>query len=376
MKILVLANYAESFIEFRGHLVQSLATEGHEVTVCLPVATERLEHFLRQAGVNLRLVRLERTGLNPLTDIKTLMGYVSLFRELSPDAVLNYTIKPVIYGSLAGRLAGVQNVCSVITGLGYVFIGDTPRHRILRRVVVLLYRLALVRNRTIFFLNADDRRLLSSLGILATDQQSVVLNGEGIDPQFYCETQPLTERPAFLLIGRLLRDKGIYEYVEAARLLRQRYPQATFRVLGPFDSNPSAIKRDHLFCWVEDGIIEYLGETDDVRPAIAASSVYVLPSYREGTPRTVLEAMAMGRPVVTTDAPGCRETVRDGDNGFLVPVGDSEALAKAMERFILQPELICRMGRRSREIAVEKYDVHKVNAVIIEAMGLADEKSI
>lgn len=176
--------------------------------------------------------------------------------------------------------------------------------------------------------------------------------------------------PHFLLIARLLGDKGIREYVQAAKLVKQQYPEAQFDLVGGLDTNPTSISQAELDQWIAAGTINFLGRLSDVRPAIAACSVYVLPSYREGTPRTVLEAMAMGRAVITTDAPGCRETVVNGDNGFLVPVKDADALAQAMLRFIEQPGLIAQMGQRSRSIAEEKYDVHKVNAQMLEGMGL------
>jgi glycosyltransferase involved in cell wall biosynthesis len=168
----------------------------------------------------------------------------------------------------------------------------------------------------------------------------------------------------------LLRDKGIVEYAEAARRLKPRYPTARFQLVGPHDANPSAISRQQLEAWRSEGIIEYSGATDDVRSFLAGAGVFVLPSYREGTPMSVLEAMATGRPIVTTDVPGCRETVVPGENGFLVPAKDVAALAAAMERFIVAPELIPKMGRRSREIAVEKFDVRAVNAVILKTLGL------
>jgi len=174
-----------------------------------------------------------------------------------------------------------------------------------------------------------------------------------------------------LLIARLLKDKGIFEYIEAARIIKANYPQAIFQLLGPFDSNPSAISKKQMMEWKQEGVVDYLGETQDVRSFIKKSNIYVLPSYREGTPRSVLEAMAMGRPVITTDAPGCRETVIEGRNGFLIPIKDIEALVKAMEYFILHSESIPQMGKCSREIAEEKYDVHNVNAMILTAMKTA-----
>lgn len=376
MTIVVLAGLADSLVNFRGPLLSELRRKGYRVIACAPEAATPVADKLLSMGVEYRSVSLQRTGMNPWFDLIALRALWQLFRELKPDVVLGYTIKPVIYGSFAACIAGGSRIFSIITGLGYAFTGDTFKRRAINLVVRNLYSIALKRNKKVFFQNPDDLKLFLNLGLLTHREQAILINGSGVDIEHYTET-PLPSGPiSFLLIARLLRDKGIAEYATAAEKLKARYPQIAFRLLGPFDTNPSAIKQSQIENWSSKGIIEYIGETTDVRPYIAESSVYVLPSYREGTPRTVLEAMAMGRPVVTTDAPGCRETVRDGDNGFLVPAGDSAALAKAMERFILEPELICRMGRRSREIAVEKYDVHKVNAVIIEAMGLADEKSL
>jgi len=190
-----------------------------------------------------------------------------------------------------------------------------------------------------------------------------------VDTEYY-KPEPFAENLSFLLIARLLKDKGIREYAESATIIKQKYPKISFRLVGWIEDNPASISKKELDLWVKQGIIEYLGKLSDVRPAIAESSVYVLPSYREGTPRTVLEAMAMGRPIITTDAPGCRETVQHGKNGFLVPVKNAPALVNAMEQFIRQPELTEQMGKASRQIAIEKYDVHKVNAVILKTMGL------
>jgi glycosyltransferase involved in cell wall biosynthesis len=186
------------------------------------------------------------------------------------------------------------------------------------------------------------------------------------------QVQPLPRAPVFLLVARLIADKGIREYCEAARILRRRHPEARFLLVGGPDRNPASIPITEVARWHSNGDIEYLGELEDVRPALARSLVYVLPSYREGTPRTVLEAMAAGRAIITADSPGCRETVIEGENGFLVPVKSVDSLVEAMGRFIQDPALAVRMGARSREIVVEKYEVHKVNAVMLRAIGITD----
>jgi len=356
-------------------LLTELANSGHDVVVCAPGEDAAVVKSLNSIGVVFQRISLNRTGINPLGELRAILELVLLFRKIRPDIVLNYTIKPVIYGSLAARLSCVPHVYSMITGLGYVFMGDSFKQRIIRALVSLVYKQVLSVNSCLFFLNSDDLKYFVGMGFVNGTQKTMLINGEGIDLGYYAKKPLPAEKTTFLLIARLIKDKGVLEYVQAATNLKKLYPDTVFSLLGPYDSNPTALREAQVKEWQRTGVIEYLGETTDVRPYISAANVYVLPSYREGLPLTVLEAMSMGRPVITTDAPGCRETVIDGDNGFLVPVGNADSLAVAMERFILQPELIEKMGRRSREIVEEKYDVNKVNSVIINTMGLNSEKN-
>lgn len=369
-RVMVVGGLADSLINFRGPLLRRLVAEGHDVTACAPDAGAGVRRELAALGVSYRHVPIQRAGMNPMRDVGTVRALTALYREVQPDLVLTYTIKPVIYGSLAARLSGVPRICSLITGLGYSFGNATLRQRALNPVVRSLFRFALAHNEVVFFQNPDDLRQFVDAG-LASDRQAVLVNGSGVDLEHF-RVAPLPEgTPTFLLTTRLLWEKGVGEYVEAARSLKAKYPAARFRLLGPLDPNPAAVSRAQLDAWSAEGVIEYLGSTDDVRPAIADTSVFVLPSaYREGTPRSILEAMAMGRAIITTDAPGCRETVRGDENGFLVPMSDSIALASAMERFLRDPGLVAPMGARSRAIAEEKYDVHLVNRVMMRAMGL------
>jgi glycosyltransferase involved in cell wall biosynthesis len=369
-KILLLGSYSESLINFRGKLLEEFVRRGHDVLACAPDISDRVQQQLSVIGVQCKEVKLNRTGTNPLHDLSTLIDFYKTIREFGPEYFLAYTVKPVIYGSFAAKLAKVPNIYSIITGLGNVVVGGTGRYRLINYIVKKLYVLSLKNNRRVFFQNPDDLDLFESEGYLHNKKQAVLINGSGIDiDDFHPEAFP--DAMSFLLIARLIADKGIREYVEASRELKKKYPDILFRLVGMFDSNPQALKEEEINGWVSDGIIDFLGELQDVKPAIADTSVYVLPSYyREGTPRTVLEAMAMGRPIITTDAPGCRETVEDGKNGFLIPVKDKSALIRAMEYFITTPDMLSICGKESRKIAVEKYDVHKVNKMIVEAMGL------
>lgn len=370
---LLIAGYPDSLVNFRGPLLRALLSRGLEVHVAAPdlPAGSVIRQQLVSLGVQVHEVTLKRTGMNPFADLVTVYSLWRLMRRVRPDYVLGYTIKPVIYGSLAAWLAGVPGRFALITGLGYAFQGDSGQRSWLRRIVQGLYRMALGRVHKVFFQNPDDEALFHTLGIVKpSSRKTVVVNGSGIDLSQFAEA-PLPKELRFLLIARLIGAKGVRVYAKAAAMVRQQYPEVTFGLVGWIDENPDAISEGELQRWIEAGDVHFYGRLDDVKPVIAQSSVYVLPSYyREGTPRTVLEAMAMGRPVITTDAPGCRETVIDGDNGFLVPVKAVDELVTAMLRFVEQPELIARMGRRSRQIAEEKYDVDKVNEHMLTEMGV------
>ena len=369
---LLVASFPDSLIKFRGPLIEALLSAGCEVHVAVPGLDlhSDIAARLKTLSVQVHDIPLQRTGMNPVKDLSALFALRRLMRKIGADYVLGYTIKPVIYGSLSAWIAGVGNRFALITGLGYAFTGEaTGLRKVLRALIQQLYRFSLSRNRLVFFQNPDDEALFRELSLLKSAVPSYVVNGSGVDVTEYT-VAPLAEAPSFLLIARLLGDKGVREYAQAAALVKQRFPGVTFRLVGWIDDNPDAIKQAELEAWIAAGTIEFLGKLSDVRPAIRDSSVYVLPSYREGIPRTVLEAMAMGRAVITTDAPGCRETVVDGDNGYLVPVQDVSALAVAMTKLVESPARVIAMGARSREMAEDKYDVHAVNAVMLREMGV------
>ena len=379
MKFLIIASYPASILKFRGALIQALQDKGFEIHVAAPEFNSYPEERdnLATLGYTVHDIPMQRTGTNPLNDAKTLSALYVLIKKIQPSHVIGYTIKPVIYGSLAAKLARVPHRFALITGLGYAFQGADEqdyKKSNLQKIMHKLYSVALASTHKVFFQNPDDEALFKSMGILMPKASTTVVNGSGVDISEYSD-QPFATIddiliPRFLLIARLLGDKGVREYAQAAKIIKDKYPQAQFDLVGWIDDNPDAIEQKELDNWINEGLFNFWGKLDDVKPAIAASSIYVLPSYREGTPRTVLEAMAMGRPIITTDAPGCRETVIDGYNGYLVPVKAVEELAAAMERFIVNPELIIEMGKASRQLVEEKFDVNAVNQSMLEAMGL------
>ncbi len=367
--VVVLGSYAPSLIHFRGELIRALVAAGHRVVAMAPSIDEALADRLRAIGAEPHQVPIDNQGLNPLAMPGSIRAMERSFRAIRPDVVIAYTVKPVTLGALAAARAGVPRFVALITGLGFAFSGGTSlKRRLSERAATWLYRRALRRSRAIVFQNPDDRDFFAARAILPPAPEPVVVNGSGIDLAAFSPA-PLPAGARFLMVSRLLGDKGVREYGAAARMLKARYPDARFALVGYFDNSPDAISREELDAIVAGGV-EFHGRLDDVRPAIAQANVYVLPSYREGTPRSVLEAMAMGRPIVTTDAPGCRQTVDAGVNGFLAAPRDAHSLAEAMERFIKEPDLIVPMGNAARRIAEERFDVVAVNAQLLAAAGL------
>lgn len=371
--VLVIAGFAPSLVNFRGPLLSAIRQAGHLVAAAAPGlgqgdnATKTIEAI----GVRCHDLPLNRTGLNPFADIRSLAAIIGLIRRERPDVVLAYTLKPVVFGLLAAALARVPRRYALITGVGYAFTGwATGKRRLVQAVSRALYRMALKRADKLFFQNQDDADLFRQLRLVPPNHPVVIVNGSGVDIDHF-RPSPSPDSPMrFLLIARLLSTKGIREYAAAAAWIRQRHPAVEFHLVGGTDPNPDAVPLAEVQRWQDEGTLVWHGEVSDVRPHIAACHVYVLPSYREGTPRSVLEAMAMARPIITSDAPGCRETVVEGVNGFLVPPQSIEPLAQAMERFIDHPDLIEAMGAASRAIAVSKYDVDLVNAHMLHEMGL------
>lgn len=366
-KVVVINNHSKSVLGFRWSIICALKKLGCEVLVYAPRDDNVAEQLIKEK-IEYKAIPLRRTGLNPIFDMYLFFNLYCNLKKDRADKVLCYTAKPVIYGSIAAYFAGVKQCFSVITGLGYVFIGNDFKKKIIRRIITFLYRFALGFNSKIFFQNEDDLRLFVTHKMV--DENRVVrVNGSGVDLAYFKEA-PLPSKCSFLLLTRLLREKGVVEYFMAVEKLKQKYPDVSCKLAGDLDPNPAALSQEELDYWLKRSKVEYLGYLADVRSALAGSCVYVLPSYREGTSRSVLEAMAMGRPIITTDAPGCRNTVVDGVNGYLIPVKSVDKLYSAMEQFVLYPEIAVKMGKESRRIAEDMYDVVKVNKMILTAMRI------
>ena len=370
MHIVLLGNASRGLVNFWRVLVESLNLAGCRVTVFMPEGDADADAAIRDMGAALHHYPLDRKGLNPVRDMLTLAALHRLFRREKPDMLFCYTIKPVIYGCLAARFAGVRRRFATITGLGYMFEADSAVKKILMKLAALLYRLALLGAAAVFFQNREDKEVFEEFGIVTPAHRVELTRGTGVDVAHFAPVPLPSGLPIFLLVGRLLEAKGLYEYAEAARMLKARHPGVRFQLLGPPEHGLGSVPLETVLKWEHEGIIEYLGETRDVRPYLAAASVIVLPSWREGTPCSVMEGMSMGRPAVVADAPGCREVVCNGINGYMAPLRDPRALAEAMERFILHPEDVISMGAASRRIAVEEFDAHKAAAHIMRVMGL------
>lgn len=368
-RVAVIGSHARYLVDFRGALMEAMTAHGHEVLALAPDFDAAMRSQLSASGIEPVDISLSRTGMNPLWDFRDAIALYAQLRQLKPQVVLAYTVKPVIYGMLAAALARVPHRFALITGLGYVFSDERSlRHRIVQKVAQQLYRIALRGAEAIFMQNPDDAGEFISRGIVAGDKVARI-NGSGIDLAKW----PLMELPfppvTFALAARLLGHKGVREYVAAARLVKAKHPEVRFLLLGALDSNPTAIGRLEVASWVAEGVVEWPGHVE-MRPWLAQTSVFVLPSYREGVPRSTQEAMAAGRPIITTDVPGCRETVVAGENGYLVPPRDAGSLAAAMLHFVENPRQIAVMGRSSRRLAEERFDVRAINERMLSVMGL------
>lgn len=368
----MIGGFSSSLINFRGPLLKRL-TQDFEVYAAAPFIDEETRAKVEELGVICISNEFERTGLNPIKDLRAYKNFKEQVKTLSPDFVLAYTIKPVIFGLRASSLRGVKRF-ALITGKGSGFDSATLKAKLIRTVVKSLYRRTLSSVDGVIFQNDDDRHFFQKEGLFGKLVRSAVIKGTGVDLNHYKSTEfPIKVGVVkFLFVARLIKEKGISELFKAAELLREKYEDFEVQLLGWVDPNPGGISNEEINTMHDTGVINYLGTTDDVRPFIDSADVFVLPSYyNEGLPRTIQEAMAMKKPIITTDHPGCRETVEEGRNGFLIPIKDSNALMEAMEFFIQNPSKIKQMGNESQEMAKERFDVHKINEQLLAFMNLS-----
>jgi glycosyltransferase involved in cell wall biosynthesis len=368
MKVAVLSSHTSSLFWFRMDMMKDFIKHGHSVIALGPEPESNWKSKFEENGIHYKQLFVERNGINPFSDLRTYQELKQFMKEEKPDKVFAYQAKTVVYGSLAAKANGITEVYPLIAGLGSIFRGVGLKNKIIKTIMKTEYRLACNASKKMFFQNNDDKNEFINNGLIKEDK-IVIINGSGVNLEKF-KPEPLPDTPAFLFIGRLIKDKGVMEYLEACKRIKAEYPEVRCLLVGPYDSNPSALQSEELHPFIEQGIIEYFGEQSDVRPYLKQCSTYVLPSYHEGTPKTVLEAMAIGRSIITSDAPGCRETVTDGYNGFLVSIKDVNGLVDKMRTLIEDQETNRIMAERSLKLAKEKYDVNIVNKSIMKTMQL------
>jgi glycosyltransferase involved in cell wall biosynthesis len=373
LKVVVLGAQPEWLSGLRGPMIREFLARGHQV---IAIGSDEIEHVrsaLEGWGARYVVVPMRRAGLNPITDIWTIVALFRTFRRLKPDVLLAYTVKPIVYGLPVAWAAAVKRRFAMITGRGYAFQpGPEISRYVARAVTTCLYKFSLCFADGILFHNNDDHRFFESRRIIGRDKNTRRIWGSGIDLDHFQPRAQKMGAPVFLMIGRLIADKGVREYVAAAEALKRKYPEVRFRLVGPTDPSPNGISETEIQRWRDGGHIEYVGPVTDVREEIADSHVVVLPSYAEGLPRSVLEGMASGRAIITTDAPGCADTVEDGISGYCVPVRDVTALADAIEKAILDPRFVARAGQAGLALARDRFDVRKVNAEIADFLAIPD----
>lgn len=358
---------AEAFYKSRRELIIEFVNLGYEIILVAPDSEAFLSKEFSGMNVKYHQINLERTGLNPLRDIKAIKQLRQVISSEKPEITYAFGgAKAAIYTSIASSKEKIAGNYCMINGLGSIFRGTGFKNKVIKNVMTFLFKYSLSKSKGVLFQNQDDLIEFTKRDLVSKDK-CLIVNGSGVNLKKF-NSSKVPSNDVFLFVGRLLRDKGIYEYVNAAKIIKQKYPGTEFWIVGGYDSNPTAVKESEMSSWIESGIIKYFGRKENVLPFYQDCSVFVLPSYHEGTPRTCLEAMAVGRPTITTDAPGCKETVLNGKTGFLVPIKDSVTLAEKMEYFINNPQDRILMGENSLTFVNEKYDVNKVNRSIIQFM--------
>jgi len=365
-KIIIVTSLSDSLINFRGDLIQSMKDKFYKVITVSPGPSKEYAKVFEQKKILNIPIDFKKNRINVFQDLFSLIRLFKIFKQETPETILSYTIKPVIWSGLVAKFCKI-NFYALITGLGYSFHGKSFKRKLLKKLVVFLYKIALKNSKAVIFQNNDNLNLFVKESIVPRSKTHLV-NGSGVDIEKFNVVSFPKNNIHFLCISRLLSEKGLREYAAAAQIVKKNFPNAIFNLVGPKDTSFDSISLDEVNSW--SNYIDYKGSTMDVRPHIKEAHVYVLPSYHEGLPRSSLEAMSMGRPILTTDAAGCKETVINNVNGFKVPIGSVDMLAEKMIWFIKHPELIAPMGIASRRIVLEKFDVNKVNKEMLKIIRL------
>jgi glycosyltransferase involved in cell wall biosynthesis len=369
VRVLFVDNDVNSFYSYRIEMARAARDAGFDVHIAAPEG--KAAQTLLSEGFRFHSVAMTRSGLHPWKELATIAALFSLYRKLQPDLVHHLRLKPVLYGGLAAYGARVPAVVGLLTGLGYVFIAETRKAAVIRRLVTLSCKVAFRHgNQRIIFQNPDDQFVFVQNKILPA-RQTALIKGSGVDVNTYLPTPEREGVPVVVLASRMLRDKGVDEFVDAARSLRAAGVPARFVLVGETDpGNPTAIRAEQLRQWADTGVVEWWGHQANMKDVLAQAHVVCLPSLREGVPKVLIEAAACGRAIVTTDAPGCREIVRNGENGLLVPVRDSRALAEALRLLVENAPLRAGMGLKGRDIAVQEFSIERV---VRETLGVYRE---
>lgn len=369
MKILIVGTLPESLVNFRGKLIIELISKRHNVIAISDKPKCSTIKLIEEYGAKHISINFSRTSINPLKNIQTFFSLIKIFNSERPDSILAYTSKPVIWSGFACIFFPKIRFVPLITGLGYAFGGKGFFRKLIQFFSAALYKHSLKQASKIIFQNSQNREYFIKKRIVSRSK-SIVINGSGVDLDFYKYDRhnENIKNLSFLMISRLLKDKGVIEYFEAAKIVKSKYPQTMFLFVGGIDPSPNRISQKEIDKYKDLNIVEFKGHLKDVRTALKESSVFVLPSYHEGMSRSIQEALATGRPIITTNVPGCREGVKFGKNGFLINKGSYDQLAAKMIWFIENPELILNMGAESRKIAEQLFDVNKINKQIIDIL--------
>lgn len=361
--IVLVGNTAWGMYNFRKDLIQFLIGEGYRITVVAPFDKDYSDK-IRNLGCVFISISIDNKGINIIKDLRLLYHFCRIYYKLKPDFIFHYTIKPVIYGSLASRLLRIPQI-PVITGLGSAFLADN----LVTKIVIILYKRSLKAAKQVWFLNKDDMNLFIEKK-MARPEQCQILNGEGINTDLYTPTGNYPLNKSFILAARLLWDKGVKEFVEAAKIVKTKFPDVQFNILGFIGvDNPSAIRMQDISEWQNANTINYLGSTDNVIPYISSSTCVVLPSYREGLSKILLEAASMGKPIIATNITGCKEIIEDGITGYLCEVKDVKSLAEKMEILLsLSDDELRIMGEKARRKVLQEFDQKTVNAIYREML--------